>query len=104
MVRTSRFTERLTSQRREMTIHQRSSTPRLAPRIVPQNTWHEQQQQLQQQQVVLRSPGKLLAGHGPKGVHSIVQKEPRETVGGTLSEAPTINTAAKEESSLQVDL
>ena len=79
MVRTSRFTERLISQRGEMTIHQRSSTPRLPPRIVLQNTWHEQQQQLQQQ-VVLRRSRKLLAGHGQKGVHSIVQKAPRETV------------------------
>ena len=31
-------------------------------------------------------------------------KEPRETACGTLSEAPCLNNAAKEESSFQVDL
>ena len=37
--------ERVISQRGDMTIYQRSSTPRLAPRIVLKSTWHEQQQQ-----------------------------------------------------------
>ena len=50
------------------------------------------------------SRGKLLARQSPKGVHSAVQKEPRETAGGTLSEAPSLNHAAKEEGSFQVDL
>ena len=35
--------ERVISQRGEMTVCQRSSTPRLAPRIVLKNAWHEQQ-------------------------------------------------------------
>ena len=94
--------ERVTSQHGEVTIYQ-PSTPRPAPRAVLKNVWHEQQQQ-QQQQVVLRSRGKLLAGHCPKGVHSTVQKEPRETACGTLSEAPSLNNAAKEDSSFQVDV
>ena len=50
--------ERVISQRGEKTIYQRSSTLRLAPRIVLRSTWHKQQQQ-QQQQDVLRSGGKL---------------------------------------------
>ena len=37
--------ELVISQRREMTIYHRSSTPRLAPRIVLKSTWLEQQQQ-----------------------------------------------------------
>ena len=39
-----------------------------------------------------------------KGVPSIVQKEPRETAGGTLSEVPSFNNAANDEGSFQVDL
>ena len=46
----------------------------------------------------------MLVRHSPKGVHSTVQKEPRETAGGTLSEASCLNNAAKEENSSQVDL
>ena len=57
--------ERVISQRGEMTIYQRTSTPRPAPRIVLQSAWHEQQQQQQQQQDVSRNS--------------------RETAGGTLS-------------------
>ena len=37
--------ERVISQHGEVTICQRSSTPRLAPRTVLKDTWHEQQQQ-----------------------------------------------------------
>ena len=50
------------------------------------------------------SRGKLLARQSPEGVHSAVQKEPRETASGTLSEAPSVNNAAKEEGSFHVDL
>ena len=54
--------ERVITQHGEMTIYQRSSTPRLAPRIVLKSAWSEQQQ-LQQWQDVLsqRSRGKLQA-------------------------------------------
>ena len=37
--------ERVTTQRGEMTIYQRSSTPRLALRVVIKSAWHEQRQQ-----------------------------------------------------------
>ena len=96
--------ERVISQRGEMTIYQRSSTPRLAPRTVLKSAWNEQQQQQkqQQQQVVLGSRGKLLAGHGPKGVRSTIQKEPRETAGGTLSEAPSSSNASPSVSSWSI--
>ena len=47
---------------------------------------------------------KLPAGHGPKDVHSTVQKEPRETAGRTQSEAPSLSNAEKVEGSFQVDL
>ena len=43
-------------------------------------------------------------GQSPNGVHSTVQIRPRETAGGTLSEASCLNNAAKEENSSQVDL
>ena len=51
--------ERVITQRSEMTIYQRSSTPRLAPRIVLKSAWHMQQQQQKQPQDCLRSCGKL---------------------------------------------
>ena len=60
--------ERVISQRGKMTIYQRSSTPRLAPRIVLKSTWHKQQQQRD----VLRSCGKL-QWDTHKGDHSTVQ-------------------------------
>ena len=47
-----------------MTIYQRSPTPRLAPLVVLQIVCHQQQHQ--QQQVVPRSRGQLLAGHRPR--------------------------------------
>ena len=46
----------------------------------------------------------MLAGHCPKSVHSTVPKESREIACGTLSEARSLKTAAKEEGSFQVDL
>ena len=55
--------ERVISQRGEMTIYQRSSTPRLAPRIVFKSAWHEQQQQQQQQQQVVQSTVEGAAGN-----------------------------------------
>ena len=74
--------ERVISQCGEMAVYQQSSTPRPAPQSVLASAWHEQQQQQQQQQDVSRNSGKLLAGHCPKGAHSTVQKEPRDTVQG----------------------
>ena len=65
-----------------MTIYQRSSTPRPAPRIVLESAWNEQQQQQQQ----------------------VVFKEPWEAAGGTQSEAPSLNNTWKQESSFQIDL
>ena len=70
--------ERVISQRGEMTIYQRSSTPRLASRIVFERL-------------------------GVSSSNSSSEK-PRETAGGTLSEAPRLDNAAKEECSFQVDL
>ena len=70
--------ERVIPQRKETTIHQRSSTPRFDPRIVL----------------------KCRACAAPAGCF----EEPLETACGTLSEAPSLNNAAKEEGSFQVDL
>ena len=90
--------ERVT-QHGEMTVYQGSSTPRLAPCIVLKSARNEQPQQ--QQDVLSQSRGKL-AGH-PNDDQSIVQKEPLET-DRTLSEAPSLNNAAKEQNSFQVNL
>ena len=56
--------EHVISQRGKYFFYQRSSSPRLSPRIVLKCAWHEQHQQ--QQQVVLRSRGKLLVGYCPE--------------------------------------
>ena len=66
-----------------MTVYQRSSKPRLAPRVVLKNTWHEHQQQQQQ---------------------DVLSQQPRETAGRTQSEALSLINAVKEEISFQVDL
>ena len=92
--------ERVITQHGEMTINQRSSTPRLATRIVLRRAWHEQQQDVSME----RSRVKLLASQSPKEAHSTVQEELRETVDRTQSGAPSLHNDVKEESSFQSDL
>ena len=61
------FFERVITQHGEMTVYQRSTTPRHAPRVILENGWHKQQHHQQQQDVLIqRSRGKLLAGHCPR--------------------------------------
>ena len=69
--------ERVISQRGEMTTYQRSSTPRLASRIV------------------LRKCVERAAAAGGF-------REPRETAGGTLSEAPSSSNASPSPSSWSI--
>ena len=72
--------ERAISHRSEMTIYQRSSIPRLAPRIVVKSAWHKQQQQQQDD----LSSQKTAAGQCPRPFASTMLR--------------------KKESSFQVDL
>ena len=69
--------KRVISQLEEMTIYQRSSTPRSAPRIVLKNTWHEQQQQ---QQGDLRSCGKLQRTQCCKRRRLVSSRSPRRHI------------------------
>ena len=72
---------------REMTIWQRSCTPKPASRIVLKSASSEQQQQQQHPVLSRKSRRKLLAGHPDR----------------IQSQAPSPNNAANSESSFQVD-
>ena len=71
---------RVITQHGEMTVYQRSSTPKLVPRSVLKSAWHEQQLQ----QDVLRSCGELLAAHSPRpnALTKLRKKNARELQGG----------------------
>ena len=86
--------ERVISQRGEMTIYQRSSTLRLAPRFVLKSTWHEQPRQQQQQQGNSRSCWRL-QWDTQEGEHNNVKG-----VAGNSSE----HSVEEEDDSFQVDL